>query len=279
MADSQNPWDTCQPEPIAVDRIFYDADFNCRDVFTPQSVKELADSITNLGRLIYPVLVQPWNKEPGYDFRLIVGYRRYKAVTMFLRWPMIPAVVCKGLTQHQAVLLNVSENLERKDLNIWEEARALKRLYPRGVTTRQAATELKKTCYWVQTRLRLLKMPHAVQQQAAAGLLSQATLHAIAGLEKPEDQIQAVGKIAEARVRGKGKRLPGLDRRLKRRTGKVRGKIEINQMVERLLAAGIGGLAPRVGAWCAGNVADDDLLADIDKAKCIDAAYVAEEEL
>jgi len=277
MATSQTPWDICQPEPIAVDRIFYDADFNCRDVFTPQSVKELADSITSLGRLIYPVLVQPWDKEPGYDFRLIVGYRRYKAVTMFLRWPMIPAIVCPGLTQHQAVLLNVSENLERKDLNIWEEARALKRLYPRGVTTARAAKELKKTTYWVHIRLRLLKMPHAVQQKAAAGLLSQATLYVLAGLEKPEDQIQAAGKIAEARQRGKGKRLPGLDRRLKRRAGRVRGKIEINQMVERLLVAGIGGLAPRVGAWCAGNVADDDLLADIIQATHIDAAHVAGE--
>jgi len=258
-----NPWDAAQPQPIAVDRIYYDADFNCRGEFTLQSVSELAESIVSVGRLIYPVLVQPWNREPCCDYRLVVGYRRYKAVTVFLKWPMIPAVVCEGLTDHQAVLLNVTENLERKDLNIWEEARALQRLYPEGVTLRQAAKELKQTTHWVHVRLRLLKMPAAVQQKAAAGLLSQTSLDALAGMDKPEDQVLAAGKIAEARQRGKGKRLPGLDRAYRRRTSKVRSKEEINKMVERMLLSGIEGLAPRVGAWCAGNLSDEELLSDI----------------
>ena len=258
-----NPWDASQQEPIAVDRIYYDADFNCRGEFTLQSVSELAESIVIVGRLIYPVLVQPWAREPGYDYRLVVGYRRYKAVTVFLKWPMIPAVVCEGLTDHQAVLLNVTENLERKDLNIWEEARALERRYPEGVTLRQAAKELKQTTHWVHVRLRLLKMPPAVQQKAAAGLLSQTSLDALAGIDKPEDQVLAAGKIAEARQRGKGNRLPGLDRAYKRRAPKVRSKDAINEMVERMLLSGIEGLAPRMGAWCAGNLSDEELLADI----------------
>lgn len=258
-----NPWDACQAVPIAVDRIHFDANFNCRGEFTLQSVKDLADSIVDAGRLIYPVLVQPWDRQPGCDYRLIVGYRRYRAITFFLQWPMIPAIVCEGLTEHQAALLNVTENLERKNLNIWEEARALDRLYPNGVTLRQAAKELKQTTHWVHVRLRLLKMPPAVQQKAAAGLLSQATLDALAGIDKPEDQVLAAGKIAEARQRGKGKHLPGLDRAYKRRTSKVRNKDEINRMVERMLAAGIEGLATRMGAWCAGNLSDAELLADI----------------
>ena len=258
-----NPWDACQAVPIEVERIYFDADFNCRSEFTLQSVNELADSIVDAGRLIYPVLIQPWDREPGYDYRLIVGHRRYRAVTVFLQWPMIPSIVCEGLTDHQAALLNVTENLERKDLNIWEEARALERLYPGGVTLRQAAKEVKQTTHWVHVRLRLLRMPPQVQQKAAAGLLSQATLDALAGIDKPEDQVLAAGKIAEARQRGKGKRLPGLDRAYKRRTPKVRNKDEINRMVERMLTAGIEGLAPRMGAWCAGNLSDAELLADI----------------
>ena len=36
----------------------------------------------------------------------------------------------------QARMLNFVENLERKDLNILEEARALGRLYPDGVSLR-----------------------------------------------------------------------------------------------------------------------------------------------
>lgn len=256
-----NPWDACQSETIAVDRIFYDADFNCRGEFTLQSVKDLADSITKVGRLIYPVLVQPWATK-GYEYRLIVGYRRYKAITTFLKWPLIPAIVCRGLTAHQATLLNLTENLERKDLNIWEEARALKRLYPRGVTLARAKEELNKTTNWVSIRLRLLQMPPEIQQKAAAGLLSQANLAIIQQLYG-KDQLIATRQIVEARQRGTGKRLPGLDRKLKHRSKYPRGKEEINKMVEHMLLLNIGGLAPRVGAWCAGHITDEVLLEEI----------------
>lgn len=250
--------------PLPVDRIYYDADFNCRGEFTLQSVSDLADSIVKAGRLLYPVTVQPWTNERGYDYRLIAGFRRFKAMTVFLKAKEIPAVVISDLTDHQAQLLNVVENLQRKDLNIWEEARALERLYPEGVTLRQAAQELKQTTHWVHVRLRLLKMPPEIQQKAAAGLLSAANLDTLAGIDKPEDRLLAVGKIVEARQRGRGNRLPGLDRTYKQ--SKVRTREDINRMVERMLLAGIGGLAPRVGAWCAGHVSDEELLREIDAA-------------
>jgi hypothetical protein len=105
-------------------------------------------------------------------------------------------------------------------------------------------------------------MPEAVQQKAAAGLLSQANLEQLAGMESAEEQISAARKIVEARERGKGKFLPGLDKTYKRRRG-VRPREEINRMVERMLAAGIGGLPPRVAAWCAGHVPDEELLKEI----------------
>lgn len=248
---------------LPVTDILYDADFNCRGEFTLQSVKELAESIEEVGGLICPVTVQPWDRQPGFKYRLVVGYRRYKAITCILRRATIPANICYGLTDHQAQLLNAAENLERKDLNLWEEARVLQRLYPDGTTERQAAKELKKTCYWVRMRWRLLKMPPSVQQKAAAGLLSQANLDALAGLDSEEDQVLLADRIAMAREQGRGKRLPGLERKYKRRSKYPRGKEEINAMVIRMLEAGITGLGPRVGSWCAGNLTDDELLQDI----------------
>ncbi len=271
------PLEEYQAYPLPVDRIYYDADFNCRDEFTLQSVSELAESIKDAGRLIYPVTVQPWTGQPGYDYRLIAGFRRFRAMTVFLKAKEIPAVIASDLTEHQARLLNVVENLQRKDLNIWEEARALKRLYPEGVTLRQAARELKQTTHWVHVRLRLLRMPSHIQQKAAAGLLSAANLDTLAGIDKPEDRLLAVGKIVEARRRGKGNRLPGLERTYKQ--SKVRAREEINRMVERMLLAGIEGLAPRVGAWCAGHVSDEELLAEIDRAARSISSGTTEERL
>ena len=259
------PLEQYQAYPIPVAAIYYDADFNCRGEFTLQSVKELADSVAEAGRLICPVAVQPWTEEPGFEYRLIVGHRRFKAVTTFLKWTEIPAYVCEGLSDHQARMLNLVENLQRKSLNILEEAHAIQRLYPIGVTVRQAAQELKQHTRWVWLRMRLLRMPEAIQQKAAAGLLSAINLETLAGIESADEQVLAAGKIVEARQRGKGKFLPGLNKTYKRRRG-VRPREEINRMVERMLAAGIDGLPPRVAAWCSGHLSDEELWKEIEAA-------------
>ena len=250
--------------PIPVAAIYYDVAFNCRGEFTLQSVKELADSIAQAGRLLCPVAVQPWTDAKGFEYRLIVGHRRFKAVTTFLKWTAIPAYICEGLSDHKARMLNFVENLQRKSLNVLEEARAIQNLYPDCAPLRQAAEELKQPTRWVHIRVRLLKMPEAIQQKAAAGVLSQANLETLAGIEKPDEQIKAAEEIDEARQRGRGKFLPGLDRTYKRRRG-VRPREEINRMIERMLGAGIGGLPPRVAAWCAGQIADEELLKEIEE--------------
>lgn len=249
---------------IPVTAIFYDVAFNCRGEFTLQSVKELADSIAQAGRLICPVAVQPWATD-GFDYRLIVGHRRFMAVTTFLKWTTIPAYICEGLTDHEARMLNFVENLQRKSLNILEEARGIQAIYAAGMSVRQAAQELKQPTKWVHIRVRLLRMPEAIQQKAAAGLLSQANLEKLAGMESPEEQIRAADQIVAARQRGRGKFLPGLDKTYKRRRG-VRPRAEVNRMVERMLAAGITGLPPRVAAWCANQLSDEELLREIELA-------------
>jgi ParB/RepB/Spo0J family partition protein len=248
---------------IPVEQIYFDSDFNCRDAFTPQSVKELADSITEAGRLICPVAIQPWGKD-GYAYRLLVGHRRFKAITIFLKWPEIPAYICHDLSDHDAQKLNLAENLQRKSLTILEESRALKKLYPNGVTLRKAAAELKQPTKWVHIRLRLLQMPESVQQQAAAGLLTAVNIERLAGLETPADQIVIAEQISEARERCKGHRqhLTGVDPRFKRYQT-VRNKTQINHMIERMFKAGIQGLPCRVASWCANHISDEELLEDI----------------
>jgi ParB/RepB/Spo0J family partition protein len=226
-------------------------------------VRDLAESIQQVGRLIHPVLVQPRTKKHGYDFRLIAGHRRFKAMTVFLKATEIPAVIITDLTEHQARLLNLLENLERKDLNMLEEARAVQRLYPKGAPWRQIAKELKQSTDWVYARLALLKMPEEIQRKAAAGLLSAVNIRMLVRMGKDE-QLLAAEKIATARKHGRGTRLPGLERKYK--LSKVRSREDMNTMVERMLLSGVTGLAPRVGAWCAGNILDEDLLADIEIA-------------
>lgn len=251
---------------IPCDRIYFDDSFNCRGEFTLQSVQELANSIESAGMLLSPVWVQPAADVPsipaGYDYRLLAGHRRFRAVTTYLKWADIPATVFAGLSEREARLRNLTENLERKDLNPLEEALAIRALYPNGVTTREAARELKRDVRWVHTRLRLLSMPDDVQQLVAARRVTLLDLEAIARRETPEEQIAAALAIAASK-RGQGRKACVADSTLLRSFRRRRNKAEIDGLILRLLDSGIGGLAPRVAAWCAGRVTDEELEEDI----------------
>ncbi len=236
---------------IPVEEIFYDESFNCRGAFTLQSIAELADSIGEIG-LQFPIVVQPWDGK----YRLLAGHRRYKACIIFLEWSKIPAVVRTDLDPHQARLLNFTENLERKDLNMLEEALAIKAMYPEGVSLRVAARELKRPTRWVHTRLRLVQLPDEVQQMAAAGRIVAIDIEALWNL--PEDErLDGAQKIIKCQWK---KKLPN---KLKRRFRPRRTKEQISKMTGVLINANINGLPPRLLAWAAGYVTTTDIRKDI----------------
>jgi ParB-like chromosome segregation protein Spo0J len=170
--------------------------------------------------------------------------------------------VVKGLSEHDAKLLNISENLERAALNIWEEALALQSLYTGSeITVAAMAAELKKSKQWILVRRRLLTMPEAIQKQAASGLLSQINLLELSRLDR-EEQLFAAEKIADARSRNTGgKHLRGLDSKYRSRR-MARKRPEINKMIETLFGIGISGFPTRCLAWAAFQISDEELLAD-----------------
>lgn len=240
---------------IPIGEIFYDESFNCRGAFTLQSIAELAESIGEIG-LQFPVVVQPW--ESGY--RLLAGHRRYRACTIFLKWESIPAVVRADLDEHRARLLNLTENLERKDLNMLEEALAIQAMYPEGISLRVAASELKKPTRWIHTRLRLAKLPEEIQRMAAAGRLAATDIEAI--WRYPEnDRVKVAEKITSIK-REPGRKLP---RKLQRRFKPRKTKEQIGKMTGTLLNAGLVGLPPRLLAWTAGYISDQEIRRDIKK--------------
>jgi len=242
---------------LPVQDILYDSSFNCRGAFTAQSVKDLADSIEQSG-LQFPVVVQPY--QGSHPWRLLAGHRRFRACTLFLKWETIPASVRYDLTEHQARILNLTENLERKDLNMLEEALALRSLYPDGISLRQAARELKRPTRWIHIRRRLLELPESIQKKAAAGLLSAVNLEAILKLESPVEQRKAANAIAKVKAKGKTRHLPH-----RRKFQARRSKEQISQMIMRLMDLGVEELATRLLAWVAGYVTDKDIEADIEE--------------
>ena len=253
--------------PLPVSQIYYDVDFNCRGQFTLASVEELARSIEEIG-LQFPVVVQPVDEiesfeHKDYRWRLIAGHRRFRAIEKFLKWKEIPATVWNGLTDRQAKMFNFTENLERQDLNVLEEARALGRLFPKGTTLSKAAKELKRNTRWVHTRFRLLKLPEEVQDKVAAGMLSLVDVEVLSQFETPKEQIKAANEIAKANRRG----CKPSDAKLRRKFRYRKSKTQINQKVAKLMNKGLEGLATRALAWAAGYITDEEFDRDIRREK------------
>jgi ParB family chromosome partitioning protein len=245
---------------LPIEEIFYDAGFNCRGDFTPQSVHELSESIDEIG-LQFPVVVHPYKRRKGFKYRLLAGHRRYKAVTMFLKWTQIPAVIRTDLNERSCRVLNLTENLERKDLNILEEARALHNLYPKGVSLRVASKELKRPTRWVHARLRLLELPEEVQKLAAAGVIPAYQIEAIHKLETPEAQIEAAQAYAKSPTRiGRKSRVPT---RYRRKFRDRRTKQQISDMIDHLINVHCDGLTTRLLAWTMGRLTEEEIEKDI----------------
>ena len=242
--------------------IYYDSSFNCRGEFTPQSVYELSQSI-GLRGLDFPLVVQPAGDVEGglpdfKQYRLLCGHRRFKAVTQFLDWTRVPCIMRGGLTDREARLLNLTENLERHDLNPLEEALAVGRLFPEGTILAEIARELKRSTSWVKYRLDILKLPEHLQKSVAAGMLKVNDIRFIVSLAPEKQEAAAHAVMRDGRKR--------LERGRSHPTRRFKRQSQINGMVERLFEAGLDGLTTRVLAWVTGRVTDEEIISEISEA-------------
>ena len=123
-----------------------------RVVFEQTDLQNLAQSIKNNG-LLQPITVR---KNDDNFFEIISGERRLKAATIagFLE---VPCIVIKT-TDEQSAIFALIENLQRKDLNFFEEAVAIEQLIKKwNITQDEAATKLGKAQSTIANKLRLLK--------------------------------------------------------------------------------------------------------------------------
>lgn len=246
---------------LPVDSIYYDEKFNCRGEFTTESIQNLAKGIEKYG-LLYPLVVEPYSEK----FRIIAGHRRFRAM-QYLKYTTVKASIRTNLSAHSAQLLNLLENIERRDLNIMEESLALRRLYPRGKSIKDAAKELHQSTRWVRIRFKLLRLPEEIQRHAAAGVLSARSLEMLC--EKPKsERIYACRQLVEAKKNRRFGKLPEslkLRADVQRDSRRTRNEMEV--MTAKMLSLGIRGLAPRSIAWCNCHISTDELLGDIKRYK------------
>ena len=189
IEETVNAQQATNPEGLSeidIDRI-QRGRYQPRQVFEPEALQELADSISAQG-VIQPIVVRP----DGDHFELVAGERRWRAAQL-AGLQKIPAVIRK-LDARATAAVALIENIQREDLNPLEEAQAFMRLIEEfDLTHQQVADSVGRSRAAVSNLLRLLDLADPVKEQVNKGLLDMGHARALLALIR-HDQVE-VAKI------------------------------------------------------------------------------------
>jgi ParB/RepB/Spo0J family partition protein len=160
---------------VALDRIRVPENVRALD---PEHVKALAGSIELQGMLV-PVVVRD-DGENG--FVLVAGFHRVAAARS-LGLAEVPVVVRDAVTEDAD---RAVENITRKALNPYEEAKAVRAMLERGLTVDGAAQALGWPKNRVAARVKILELPERAQHLIGEGVIHLAAV----------DQLRAIGTVA-----------------------------------------------------------------------------------
>ncbi|WP_440709218.1 ParB/RepB/Spo0J family partition protein [Herbiconiux sp. YIM B11900] len=164
-----------------------------RSVFDASDLAELVHSVKEIG-VLQPIVVRELPAEDGkpQQYELVMGERRLRA-TKEAGLDTIPAVI-KDTADEDMLRDALLENLHRSQLNPLEEASAYQQLLEDfGITQDQLAERIGRSRPQITNTLRLLKLPAAVQNRVAAGVLSAGHARAVLAV----GDVDAMNKLAD----------------------------------------------------------------------------------
>ncbi len=178
-------------QPISIERL-HPGQFQPRQYFDPEKLRELADSILSTGGLLQPIVVRPSTIKIN-EFEIVAGERRWRAAQL-AGLTEVNCLVCQ-YTDEQALQAAIVENTSRTDLNPIEEAQAYQRLIDEfHYLHEEVAASVGKSRTAVTNSLRLLKLDARVQQLLITGKLTEGHGKILASL--PAVQQLALANLA-----------------------------------------------------------------------------------
>ena len=162
--------------------------------FQPRSdfsgLEGLVDSIRENG-IVQPVIVR--QEEDGYH--LVAGERRWRAAQV-AGMEKIPAIVRK-VADDRVLEIALIENIQRKELNPIEEARAYEVLLDEmKLSHADVARRVGRDRSSISNSLRILKLPIMIQDLLRDGSLSIGHAKVIMAIPDAETQIKVAGEVA-----------------------------------------------------------------------------------
>ena len=204
--------------------------------------KRLAAEIKEVG-LLHNLVVGPMDKDGKYELR--AGFRRLEALKM-LGWKEVPVHIN---TAKSAKVVNLYENLKRKDISAMEFALSLQAIAaenkwklpyvdgkPRAKGVYQVAEMaklLKCSVALITEHCKLLAMPPKVQKAVHEGLLASRGAFTLAGMDLDEETMGKVLEVAEGlQEKKEEKKAKKVEEKAEKR-----GKVEPTQASKITMAA------------------------------------------
>ena len=159
-----------------------------------EKLKELADSIVREG-IMQPLLVRPITGEED-KYEIIAGERRFRAAKI-AGLSEVPVLI-RDVSDEQAAIMALIENMQREDLNPLEEAKGIKRLIDEfDFTHEQAAESIGRSRSYTSNLLRLINLAEPVQDMLLDGQLDMGHARALLALNSAEQILLATQVVAK----------------------------------------------------------------------------------
>lgn len=163
-----------------------------RKTFSKEELDGLSRSIASNG-LLQPISVR---RTSGGKYEIIAGERRWRAcIQAGMR--QIPCLV-QECSDAQSAVLAILENLQRQDLQVFEEAEGIRRLMEDwGVTQEEAARRLGKSQSAIANKLRLLRLTPEERKCIVENGLSERHARAILRIPQEDARKKLLAQVVE----------------------------------------------------------------------------------
>lgn len=159
-----------------------------------EKLEELADSIAREG-IMQPLLVRPLAEQEGL-FEIIAGERRFRAAKI-AGLSEVPVLI-RDVSDEQAAIMALIENMQREDLNPLEEAKGIRRLIDEfNFTHEQAAESIGRSRSYTSNLLRLINLAEPVQEMLLEGQIDMGHARALLAVNSAEQIILAHQVVAK----------------------------------------------------------------------------------
>lgn len=163
--------------------------------FKDEELEELAESIAENG-LLQPITVRKLSQS---RYELISGERRLRAFN-HLKIDKVPCIII-NCDDKQSSVFALIENLQRSNLNAFEEAEAIYKLMKRlNITQEEMAKKLGKRQSTVANKLRILKLTSEERDKIVKFNLTERHARALLKLNDEKDRMKVLNCVIEKQL-------------------------------------------------------------------------------